>query len=67
MVKVNVQENKSYSRINDDLICELNIDLLDAIFGANIQYTTFEGNLKTLEIKEGTQPEDKICFKGMVI
>ena len=65
-MKVNVETNKEYSRINDDLISDLNIELIEAIFGANIQYTSFDGNLKSINIKAGTQPEDKIVFKEMV-
>ena len=65
-MKVKVEKNKEFSRINDDLISDLNIELIEAIFGANIQYTSFDGNLRSIEIKEGTQPEDKIFFKGMV-
>lgn len=65
-MKISIEENKKYSRNNDDLICDLNIDLIEAIFGTNIQYTGFDGNLRSIDIKEGTQPEDKIYFKGMV-
>ncbi len=45
----------------------MEISLIEAIFGANKQYMSFDGSLKTIEIKPGTQSNDKIIFKNMVI
>jgi curved DNA-binding protein len=66
VVKVTVEEDEEYRREKDDLVSNLQISLADAITGKTIQYTNFDGSLKTIEIKPGTQANDKIIFKNLV-
>lgn len=61
-----MDENAEYKRENDDLISYLQISLADAITGRSIQYTNFDGSLKTIDIKPGTQANEKIVFKNLV-
>jgi DnaJ-class molecular chaperone len=67
LIKINLEEDKEYIREKDDLISSLRISLADAITGKTIQYTNFDGTLKTIEIKPGAQAKEKIIFKNLVI
>jgi len=62
-----LEDDKEYKREKDDLISGLRISLADAITGKTIQYTNFDGTLKTIEIKPGAQANEKIIFKNLVI
>lgn len=61
-----VQEDKIYRRENDNLVCDLEISIADAIFGGSLKFTNFDGTVNTVGIEPGTQPNDKISFKGLV-
>jgi DnaJ-class molecular chaperone len=65
-VNVTVEEDEEYKRENDDLVSDLEISLAEAIVGKTIQYNNFDGSLKTIEIKPGTQANEKIIFKNLV-
>ncbi len=67
IIKIKVYEEKEFKRENDDLITEMEITLIDAILGGNKQYISFDGSLRRIEIKPGTQSNDKILFKNLVI
>jgi len=67
IIKIKVQEEIEFKRENDDLISEMEITLIDAILGGNKQYISFDGSLRSIEIKPGTQSNDKILFKNLVI
>lgn len=66
IIKVNIEEDLEYKRINDDLVSNFEISLKDAIFGANYEIINYDGTKKIIEINSGTQSEDKIHFKGLV-
>jgi len=42
------------------------VDLTDAIFGGTIEFTNFDGSIKTIKIKPGSQTNDKILLKNLV-
>ncbi len=65
-MNVTVEEDEEYKRENDDLVSDLEISLAEAIVGKTIQYNNFDGSLKTIEIKPGTQANEKIIFKNLV-
>ena len=65
-MNVTVEEDEEYKRENDDLVSDLEISLAEAIVGKMIQYNSFDGSLKTIEIKPGTQANEKIMFKNLV-
>jgi len=44
----------------------LEITLAEAILGKNLQYMSFDGNLRTIDIKPGTQANENILFKNTV-
>ena len=61
-----MEEHTEFKRINDDLVTDLEISLKDAILGGKLEFRNFDGIKKELEIKPGTQSEDKILFKELV-
>lgn len=66
IIKINIEEDLEYKRINDDLVSNFEISLKDAIFGAVYEIINYDGAKKIIEIYSGTQSEDKIYFKGLV-
>jgi len=48
------------------LISNLEISLTEAIFGGKRQLMSFDGSLKSIEIRPGTQSSDKVIFKNLV-
>ncbi len=49
------------------MVSDLNIELFQAINGADIKFTNFNGEINNIGIKAGTQSKDKIIFKRNVI
>jgi DnaJ-class molecular chaperone len=68
LVKVSV-ENTNYlnmKRVNDDIHYNLEINLIDAIFGCKKEIITIENKLEIIEVKPGTQNDEKIIFEKKV-
>ena len=69
VVKVVVNEEKlnKFKRVNDDIELNLELSLVDAIFGCSKEVETIERNKAIIEISPGTQSYDKFVFKNEVI
>jgi DnaJ-class molecular chaperone len=68
LVKVVVENSNlpEMKRVGDDLEYDLKLNLTDAIFGAKKEIKTLEGKNETIEIKPGSQFDDKVVFKERV-
>jgi DnaJ-class molecular chaperone len=70
LVKVMVEnsdiEGVNMKRINDDIVYDLDLNLVEAIFGAKKEIKTFDKEKEIIEVKPGSQSEDKIIFQNRV-
>lgn len=66
VVKVIVEESEIFKRSNDDVHVNLDISLLDAIFGCKKDIETLDKSKLKVEIKPGCQSEEKIVLKNLV-
>lgn len=68
LVKVNI-ENKNFpkmKRVADDIIYNLDIELVDAIFGCTKEIQTIDNKIEIIEVKPGSQSNDKITYEKRV-
>jgi len=63
-VRIHVKPHDIFERDGDDLACEMEIPLTQAVLGAEIPLETFDGE-RTLEIPPGTQHGDVISLRGL--
>ncbi len=63
-VFVEVKEHKVYERDGADLYCEVPISMVDAALGGEIRLKAIDGEDLKVEIKPGTQPNDKLRLKS---
>ncbi len=63
-VFVEVKEHKVYERDGADLYCEVPISMVDATLGGEIMLKGIDGEEIKVEIKAGTQPNDKLRLKN---
>lgn len=54
-IEIRVKEHQFFRRKNDDILLDLNINIAQAVLGAEIEVPTIDGNTK-LVIPSGTQP-----------
>ena len=54
-IEIRVKEHQFFRRKNDDILLDLNINIAQAVLGAEIEVPTIDGNAK-LAIPSGTQP-----------
>ena len=54
-VLINVKQHPIFERHNNDIICEINISVVKAILGGEIEVPTLNGKVK-MKIPAGTQP-----------
>ena len=68
VIKINVEEDKTnkFRRVNDDIYLDLDLSLVEAIFGANKQIETIEKVTENIYISPGTQSDDKIILNNNV-
>lgn len=66
LVKITVEENAVFKRINDDVHYNLELSLSDAIFGCKKQVTLMSGNKINVEVPQGSQGDDKLVLKEKV-
>lgn len=62
-LEVRVKEHKFFRRKNDDIVLDLNINVAQAVLGAEIEVPTIDGKSK-LVIPSGTQPGKVFRLKG---
>jgi len=59
-----VQPDKFFRRDGFDLICDVSINLAQAVFGTKLRVKTLDGKKVVLKIPAGTQPGRKFRIKG---
>lgn len=62
-VAIRVKEHKLFRRHNNDIYCEIKISFTQAVFGAEIDVPTVEGNAN-LKIPQGTQSGKVFRLRG---
>lgn len=67
MVTFQVQEDRFFHRDGLNVICEVPINLAQAILGTRLRVRTLDGHKVILRIPPGTQPGRKFRIKGMGI
>ena len=67
LVTFQVQEDRFFHRDGLHVICEVPINLAQAIFGTRLRVRTLDGQKVVLKIPAGTQPGRKFRIKGMGI
>lgn len=60
---VSVTPDEIFSRDGDDLVCVLEVPVVDAALGFDATIETFDGPLK-ISVKPGAQTGDRLNFKG---
>lgn len=62
-VDISISPNKFFGRNGDDLTCELEVPLHDAVLGSVVKIDSFDGELE-IQVPAGTQSGDIITVKG---
>jgi DnaJ-class molecular chaperone len=63
-VIIDVEKHKSFHRENNNLLCYVDIDFIQAILGGEVYIRTLSGEEIKLDIQSGTQNNTKIHIKG---
>ena len=64
LVTFTVQPDRFFHRDGLDLLCEVSINLAQAVFGTKLGVKTIEGKKVVIKIPSGTQPGRKFRVKG---
>lgn len=67
VVTFQVQPDRFFKRDGLDVICEVPINLAQAVFGTRLRVRTLDGKKVVLKIPPGTQPGRKFRVKGLGI
>ena len=67
VVTFQVQADRFFKRDGLDLVCEVPINLAQAVFGTRLRVRTLDGKKVVLKIPPGTQPGRKFRVKGLGI
>ena len=62
-LEIKVKPHKFFKRRNDDVLVNLNINIAQAVLGAEVEVPTVDGNTK-LHIPSGTQPGKVFTIKS---
>jgi molecular chaperone DnaJ len=65
-VQINIEPDKKFERVGNDIWCEFRIKLTDALLGTRVCAPTLDGE-KEIEIPAGTQEGDELRLKGLGI
>ena len=63
IVRVNVEPHTKFRRDGTDIYCDVNISMVEATFGTEIQVPTLE-DMEKMKIESGTQPNSILKLKG---
>lgn len=67
LVVFQVQQDRFFKRDGLDVICEVPINLAQAVFGTRLRVRTLDGKKVVLKVPAGTQPGRKFRVKGLGI
>jgi molecular chaperone DnaJ len=62
-VDISIAPDQHFGRDGDDLTCELEVPLHDAVLGTMVKIKTFDGELE-LQVPAGSQSGDQMSIKG---
>ncbi len=63
-INIAVREHPFFKRSGNDLVCQIPVSFVDAILGKKLKIPVFDREVE-LNIKPGTQPNERIRVKGM--
>ena len=63
-VFVSVKDHKIYERDGENLFCEVPISMVTATLGGEVKLKGIDGEEIVVDIKAGTQPQDKVRLKS---
>ena len=63
-VRVNVEANKKFARIGDNIECDVYLTCPQLVFGCQIEIENINGAKEIVKIPKGTQVGEKITIKG---
>lgn len=63
-IVVNIKKHSVFSRMNDNVICEIPITFTQATLGADLKIPMVDGKDEVYRIPEGTQTGTKFAIKG---
>jgi DnaJ-class molecular chaperone len=66
VIKVTVEDNQNFSRLNDNVVYDLELNLAEAIYGCEKIVDTIDNQKEKLVIMPGIQSQDKITLKNKV-
>ncbi len=61
-IEIRVEHDDVFNRAQDDLLCTLEISMVDAILGTTVTFPALDGDV-SLEIKPGVQSSDVLTIK----
>jgi molecular chaperone DnaJ len=64
LVGISVDPHPIFKRYEDNLYCELAVDLVDAIMGSEVECPVIGGGTKNFKIPPGTQVGTQMRIKG---
>ena len=65
LVSLQVQPDRFFTRDGLDLLCEVPVNLAQALLGTQVRVRTVDGKKVLLKLPPGTQPGRKLRIKGM--
>ena len=63
-VFVSVKNHKVYERDRENLFCEVPISMIKATLGGEVKLKGIDGEKIVVDVKAGTQPQDKVRLRG---
>jgi DnaJ-class molecular chaperone len=66
VIKITVSSSPLFKRTDNDIEFNLDISLLDALFGNSLEVDTIEGDKAFVNVIPGSQNKDKITIKNKV-
>jgi molecular chaperone DnaJ len=64
LVSLQVQPDHFFTRVGLDLLCEIPVNLAQALLGTQVRVRTVDGKKVLLKLAPGTQPGRKLRIKG---
>ena len=63
-LKVNILADKQFKRVDDDLVCNVNLTYPQLVFGAQVEIENIDGTKETIKIPKGCPVGERIIVAG---
>lgn len=63
-IKIHVMPDKHFKRVQDDLICSINLTYPQLVFGAQLEIESIDGTKETIKIPKGCPVGERISLPG---